>query len=164
MTTATAFHEAKHSSNAASQSLQNVLGNTYGLYLVTYNYHWNVEGTRFISLQDFFERQYHELFLAVDAIAERIRTLGNYAHLVEEENTIPFSKMTPAVFSKEVHGDDRAQRMLQNLMELNECVINKCQASKKVAQNVCDDASETLMIERITAHQKALLMLQSASK
>lgn len=39
-------------------------------------YHWNVTGPMFQTLHLMFETQYNELALAVDAIAERIRSLG----------------------------------------------------------------------------------------
>ena len=164
MNIATALHQSKHSNNAVSQTLQNVLANTYGVYLATHNYHWNVEGSQFVALHTLFEQQYNELFLAVDAIAERIRALGDYALPFEGENVVQISRMTSNALNKETAADDRADRMLQNLIELNEAVVKSCQISKNIAQNVSDDETENLMIERITAHQKALWMLSSALK
>jgi starvation-inducible DNA-binding protein len=158
------LHQPKHANNVVAQTLQSVLANTYGVYLATHNYHWNVEGKNFVSLHTLFEGQYNELFLAVDRIAERIRALGDYALPFEGENVVQISRMTSNALNKETAADDRAERMLQNLIELNESVVKSCQASKKVAQNVRDDESENLMVERITAHQKALWMLQSALK
>ena len=104
------------------------------------------------------------LFLAVDTIAERIRALGDYALPFEGSNVVQISKMTSNALNKETAADDRADRMVQNLVELNEAVIKSCQSSKKIAQNVRDDESENLMVERITAHQKALWMLSSILK
>ena len=164
MTAPVTLTHVRHSNNAVSQALQSVLANTYGLYLATHNYHWNVEGSQFLPLHTLFERQYNELFLAVDTIAERIRALGDYALPFEGENVIQISRMTSNALNKETAADDRADRMLENLIELNESVIKSCQASKKIAQNVRDDESENVLIERITAHQKALWMLESALK
>ncbi|MEE8258378.1 MAG: Dps family protein, partial [Sphingomonadales bacterium] len=56
--------------------LNKLLADTYTLYLKTHNFHWNVTGVHFSSLLLMFEGQYTDLALAVDAIAERIRTLG----------------------------------------------------------------------------------------
>ena len=71
---------------------------THTLYLKTHNFHWNVTvrcSTRFTM----FETQYTELAVAVDDIAERIRTLGfpapgtyaAYARLssIKEEEGVP---------------------------------------------------------------------------
>jgi len=164
MATLTPLNIPKHSNEAISQILQSVLANTYGLYLATHNYHWNVEGARFMSLHSLFESQYNELFLAVDVIGERIRALGDYALPFEGENIVQISKMTSNALNKEPAAEDRANRMLRNLIELNEAVIKSCLSTKKMAQNLRDDETENLMVERITVHQKALWMLESSLK
>jgi starvation-inducible DNA-binding protein len=60
-------------------SLTQVLGETFGLYVQTHGYHWNVEGPQFRQLHMLFEEQYQSLWAALDEIAERIRCLGAYA-------------------------------------------------------------------------------------
>ena len=55
--------------------LKVLLADSYTLYLQTHNFHWNVTGPRFRDLHLMFEEHYTELALAVDDIAERIRTL-----------------------------------------------------------------------------------------
>ncbi len=164
MTTPTPLRPLNPSHNAVAQTLQNVLASTYGLYLMTHNYHWNVEGSNFVPLHTLFEGQYTALFLAVDTIAERIRALGEYALPFEGKDIVQISTMTSNALNKETAAHDRAERMLHNLIDLNETVIKSCQASKKAAQNTHDDETENLMVERITAHQKALWMLQSTAK
>ena len=62
-----------------ADGLSHVLADTYTLYLKTHNYHWNVTGPLFNTLHLMFETQYNELWLAVDLIAERIRSLGSFA-------------------------------------------------------------------------------------
>ncbi len=56
--------------------LSRLLADTYTLYLKTHNFHWNVTGPMFNTLHVMFEQQYTELAIAVDDIAERIRSLG----------------------------------------------------------------------------------------
>ena len=56
--------------------LSRVLADTYSLYLKTHNFHWNVEGPMFNTLHLMFMDQYTELWNALDAVAERIRSLG----------------------------------------------------------------------------------------
>jgi starvation-inducible DNA-binding protein len=62
-----------------ANGLSKLLADTYTLYLKTHNFHWNVTGPMFQTLHLMFETQYTELALAVDLIAERIRSLGVYA-------------------------------------------------------------------------------------
>ena len=59
-----------------ADGLSRLLADTYTLYLKTHNFHWNVTGPMFNTLHLMFETQYNELALAVDEIAERIRSLG----------------------------------------------------------------------------------------
>ena len=59
-----------------TEGLSRLLADSYTLYLKTHNYHWNVTGPMFQTLHLMFETQYNELALAVDLIAERIRSLG----------------------------------------------------------------------------------------
>src|SRR5687767_2461661 len=72
------------------EALSNVLADTFTLYLKTHNFHWNVVGPMFYTLHLMFEEQYNELWLAGDAIAERIRALGCTAPGSYRE----FSKLT----------------------------------------------------------------------
>ncbi|MEZ5236895.1 MAG: AMP-binding protein [Acidimicrobiales bacterium] len=64
---------------AVTDGLSRLLADTYTLYLKTHNFHWNVTGPMFQTLHLMFETQYNELALAVDLIAERIRSLGEPA-------------------------------------------------------------------------------------
>ena len=64
---------------AIAEGLSRLLADTYTLYLKTHNFHWNVTGPMFNTLHLMFEQQYNELALAVDQIAERVRSLGFHA-------------------------------------------------------------------------------------
>ncbi|MEK7801679.1 MAG: ferritin-like domain-containing protein, partial [Pseudomonadota bacterium] len=111
-----------------------------------------------------FEGQYTELFEAIDAIAERIRSLGDYALPFEGDNILQISKMTSNSLNKEDNANDRADRMVNNLIALNEAVINHCQAAKNICRDVKDDETENMIVERVTIHQKAIWMLRSVLK
>lgn len=67
------------STESVVDSLRVVLADSYALMAQTHICHWNVEGPGFFALHAAFEGQYTELFTAIDEIAERIRSLGNYA-------------------------------------------------------------------------------------
>jgi starvation-inducible DNA-binding protein len=62
-----------------TDSLNQVLADSYALMALTHSAHWNVEGPGFFALHTAFQTQYEELFTAIDEIAERIRALGAYA-------------------------------------------------------------------------------------
>ena len=164
MATVTALHKSTQTDNAVAHALQKVLAGTYGLYMVTHNYHWNVEGDNFAPLHALFERQYNELFLAIDLIAERIRALGVYVSPFEKENLVQLSRMISLCENKDTKANLHAERMVSNLVTLTGDVIRLCQSAKEKAQNAEDGETENLMVELITAHQKALWMLESTLK
>src|SRR3954470_17852657 len=64
---------------AVAGELSKLLADSYTLYLMTHNFHWNVTGPMFNTLHQMFMAQYTELWGAVDPIAERIRSLGHKA-------------------------------------------------------------------------------------
>lgn len=153
----------KKEKNVAS-ALQNVLSDTYALFLVTHNYHWNVEGQNFVSLHTLFEQQYTELFAAVDEIAERIRALDAYA--LPTQYAEIFAQVSK--FNNPVGSDKSkqsvAEKMIANLVVLNERVVKSAQIAKELADDLDDEESEDLTIARIQTHQKALWMLKSLLK
>ena len=59
-----------------SRGLSALLADSYTLYQMTHNFHWNVTGPQFNSLHLMFMAQYTEQWNALDVIAERIRALG----------------------------------------------------------------------------------------
>jgi starvation-inducible DNA-binding protein len=164
MTQPATLHKPKASESPMSQNLQKVLANTYGLYLATHNYHWNVEGSNFVTLHGLFGEQYNELFQAIDVIAERIRALDVYALPFEGEEILDTLESVSNPMNKEADANERAVRMVHNLIEMNDSVIESCQSAKKEALHSKDDESADLMIGRIMTHQKALWMLKSIVK
>lgn len=60
-------------------TLCKLLADEFVLYTKTRNAHWNVEGIDFYGKHVFFEKQYEQLDEVMDSVAERIRTLGEYA-------------------------------------------------------------------------------------
>jgi starvation-inducible DNA-binding protein len=83
------------------QGLSALLADSYTLYLMTHNFHWNVTGPQFNSLHLMFMGQYTEQWEALDLIAERIRALGYPAPGTYKE----FAKLTSI---SEVEGNPEA--------------------------------------------------------
>src|ERR1043166_2058214 len=93
-----------------ADGLSRLLADTYTLYLKTHNFHWNVTGPMFDTLHLMFERQYNELALAVDLIAERIRALGVNA----PGSYAAFGKLTSITEETGVPG---ANAMIQQILD-----------------------------------------------
>ncbi|MGL5682876.1 MAG: Dps family protein [Marinifilaceae bacterium] len=60
----------------SSRVLRNLMADNTVLLFKTWNFHWNVKGANFKAYHTFLEEIYDGIFENIDAIAERIRALG----------------------------------------------------------------------------------------
>ena len=134
-------------------SLEQVLADTYALYGKTHTYHWNIEGPRFSQLHLLFETQYNELWMALDAIAERIRSLGHFAPALESVGAKASIKAD--------NGSPSEDQMLANLAAGNEAVVRSARAALETADEAGDQASADLMTQRVAIGEKAAWMLRA---
>jgi starvation-inducible DNA-binding protein len=134
--------------------LGRLLADTYTLYLKTHNFHWNVTGPMFQTLHLMFETQYNELWLATDAIAERIRSLGHTAPGTYAE----FSKLSSI---KEPNGVPKATDMIKQLVEGHEAVVRTGRSLFPSAEKASDESTADLLTQRIQIHEKTAWMLRS---
>lgn len=136
-----------------SHGLSRLLADTYTLYLMTHNFHWNVTGPMFNTLHTMFETQYNELALAVDAVAERIRALGfpapgTYAEFIELASI------------KEKTGKLSAREMIETLVAGQERVARTAREVFPVADDAADEATADLLTQRLNVHEKNAWMLR----
>ncbi len=137
-----------------AQAGAKLLADTYALYLKTHNYHWNVTGPMFNTLHTMFEAQYDELALAVDEVAERIRTLGAYA-------PGSFSEFSALTDIAEAVPGTKAEQMIVELADDQIKVSDAAAALARVAGSAGDDVSTDLGIRRQEVHQKNAWMLRA---
>ena len=134
--------------------LGRLLADTYSLYLKTHNFHWNVTGPMFQTLHLMFETQYTELALAVDLIAERIRSLDFPAPGTYSE----FARLSSI---KETAGVPKAEEMIRLLVEGQEAVVRTARSIFPMAEKATDEATADLLTQRIQLHEKTAWMLRS---
>ncbi|MCL1035981.1 DNA starvation/stationary phase protection protein DpsA [Shewanella corallii] len=139
---------------AIAAGLNQLLADTYSLYLKTHSFHWNVTGPMFNTLHLMFEGQYTELALAVDVIAERVRALGARAL----GSYSAYAKLTQI---SEDNGVSSAKAMIQELLEGQEIVIRNARALYPLVQKADDEATADLLTQRIQLHEKTAWMLRS---
>lgn len=139
---------------AIVEGLSHLLADTYILYLKTHNFHWNVTGALFQTLHQLFEQLYIELAQAVDMIAERIRALGFPA----PGSFVRYHELTSI---KEETGVPRAEDMIRQLVEGNECVVRTARKMFPKVDEADDEATADLLTERMQVHEKAAWMLRS---
>ncbi len=139
---------------AIAEGLGKVLADTFGLYIKTHSFHWNVTGPMFNTLHTMFMEQYTELWTSLDEVAERIRALGypapgsvsQFATLssIKEETTVP-----------------RATDMIRQLVEGHEAVARTARAAFSTAEEANDQPTADLLTQRLQIHEKTAWMLRS---
>lgn len=137
-----------------AEGLKRLLADSYTLYLQTHYFHWNVTGLQFRELHLMFEEHYTELAIAVDDIAERIRTLD----VVAPGTYKSFAKLTSI---QEVEEIPDAMTMVDLLTKGHEQVVKTAREVLKVAEDANDESSAALVSDRMRVHEKTAWMLRA---
>ena len=140
-----------------AEGLKRLLADSYTLYLQTHNFHWNVEGPQFRELHLMFEEHYTELAMAVDEVAERIRTLDVAAPGTYKE----FARLSSI---EEVDGVPDGRTMVDLLTKGHEQVVKTCRDVLRLAQAGDDESSAALASDRMRIHEKTAWMLRALNK
>jgi len=134
--------------------LSALLADSYTLYLMTHNFHWNVLGPQFNSLHQMFMAQYTEQWNALDLIAERIRALGYPAPGTYRQ----FAKLASV---KEVEGVPSADDMVRHLVAAQEATARTARKVFAVVDAANDQPTADLLTQRLEVHEKTAWMLRS---
>ncbi len=145
---------SKESRVKIAEGLKFLLADSYTLYLQTHNFHWNVTGPQFRELHLMFEEHYTELAVAVDDIAERIRTLDVTAPGTYKE----FLRLSSI---KEVEGVPSSSEMVDILTKGHEQVVKTSRDVLKLAQESDDESTASLVSDRMRIHEKTSWMLRA---
>lgn len=139
-------------------TLKIILADTFVFYFRTHAYHWNVEGSNFSEMHEFFGGIYEDLHGTVDVWAEELRALDEYA---------PVSLME--LYSYKTMAEDGQKPASVNDMLLNTLASNNIMiaildklfqvASDENLQNIADIAAS-----RLDVHRKLSWMVKSYLK
>ncbi len=137
-----------------AQGLSALLADSYTLYLMTHNFHWNVTGPHFNSLHQMFMVQYTEQWAALDLIAERIRALGHPAPGTYQA----YSRLASI---KEVAGVPAAHDMVRHLVAAQEATARTARRLFPLVESAKDQVTADLLTQRLDVHEKTAWMLRS---
>lgn len=137
-----------------SDGLAVLLADSYTLYLMTHNFHWNVTGPQFNSLHNMFMTQYTEQWNALDIMAERIRALGFPAPGTYKQ----FVKLTTI---KEIEGVPKATDMIKHLVSAHEAVARTARQLFPIVDESNDQPTADVLTQRLDVHEKTAWMLRS---
>ena len=139
---------------AIAEGLSKLLADSYTLYLMTHNFHWNVTGPMFNTLHLMFMTQYTEQWAALDLIAERIRALGEHAPATYKE----YSKLTSI---EEVSGVPKAMEMVKLLVKAQEATSKTARKLFPLVEKAGDQPTADLLTQRQNIHEKTAWMIRS---
>ena len=132
------------------------LSDAYLLLIKTKKYHWDVVGPQFRSLHQMWEEHYNALTENIDAMAERVRTLGGYpvgtaegflkyATIKEDAGTLP-----------------NAEGMVENLVADHELVIRNLRDHiDRCGENFHDQGTADFLTGLMEQHEQIAWMLRS---
>lgn len=136
------------------QAVKVVLADTFVMYMRTHGYHWNVIGSDFPQLHEFFGELYAELWGAVDPIAEELRAIDSFAPgtigRIKELSTITEDDKIPT-----------AQNMLKNLLDSNDKVMASLKDAYDKADSVGELGLANFLQDRMDIHRKHGWMLRA---
>lgn len=137
-----------------AEGLSRLLADSYTLYMMTHNFHWNVKGPQFNTLHTMFMAQYSEQWAALDLIAERIRALGYPAPGT-------YSEFVKRASIKEVEGVPKAEEMIRHLVKAQEATAKTARKLFPVVDAANDQPTADVLTQRIDVHEKTAWMLRS---
>jgi starvation-inducible DNA-binding protein len=143
--------------NDLVQQMKVVLASSFAMYLKAHNFHWNVEGPNFSEYHKLFGDIYEDIWGSVDEVAERIRTLDQYApgsmsrfaqlSVVDDQLNIP-----------------AARSMIQELLSDNAKIIAELNKAFSLADKANKQGIADYFAGRIDTHEKHGWMLRATLK
>lgn len=144
----------EESRRKVAEALMKAVADSYTLYAKTLGVPWNVQGPSFYGLHKLTDVQYNELHEAADAIAERIRALGQLA----PTGTDAFHSLT--VIRNEAPHKPTAQ-MIAELVADNETVARRMSEFAEIAEEANDLFTHDMLVARIGVHEQNAWMLRA---
>lgn len=136
------------------EKMKVVLASTFAVGLKAQAYHWNVIGSDFPQLHEFFATIYEDYQGAVDPLAEHIRQLDAFAPQT-------LSRMTELSVIEEDEKVPTAEKMLSNLLTCNENLMAEVTKAYEMAEEQKEYALSNFLQDRLTAHSKLNWMIKS---
>ncbi|MDW5288233.1 Dps family protein [Formosa sp. PL04] len=134
--------------------LNGLLANFQTYYQNLRGIHWNIKGKQFFELHVKFEELYTDANLKVDAVAERILTLGETPlHTFND-----YVKLAEVPVGKNVSADDKAVELIVNslsiLLKIERDILDKSDAAG-------DEGTNSMMSDFITEQEKTIWMMKA---
>ena len=139
---------------ALSKDLNMLLANFQTYYQNLRGIHWNIKGKSFFDLHVKFEELYNDANLKVDAIAERILTLGEVPlHTFDD-----YLKNSNVPIGKDISKDEEAIKLIIDSIKELLIIERKILADSDAAD---DEGTNAMMSDFISEQEKTVWMMKA---
>ncbi len=147
-----------NATKAVAEALNGLLADSFALFLKTKNFHWHVSGPHFRDYHLMFDEQAAEIFATTDAIAERVRKIG--------ETTL--RSIGDVARRQRVTDNDKdfvkPADMLDELRADNLAFVEALRAAKELAGEAGDNATDSLIDDWTDEAEKRAWFLFEAGR
>ncbi|HNP17161.1 MAG TPA: Dps family protein [Fulvivirga sp.] len=144
-------------SKALAEKLNELLADYSIFYQNIRGYHWNIKGDKFFELHDKFQELYENLFIKIDEVAERIRTLG---HTPNHK----FSDYQKEAKIKESSEVSDGIKDVQDTLESLKIIIILQREILELSAETDDEGTNALMSDYIREQEKLVWMYSAYLK
>ena len=134
---------SEHACKESVENLNQLLADTITLRDMYKKHHWQVAGPTFYQLHLLFDKHYGEQVEIMDALAERVQTLGGIAlalaHDLVEETRI----------ARAPRGRESVPAQLRRLLDAPELVLTEARPLAREAAERGDDGSNDLIVSQV---------------
>jgi starvation-inducible DNA-binding protein len=127
----------------SAENLNQLLADTMALRDLYKKHHWQVAGATFYSLHLLFDKHFEEQSVLVDAIAERIQSLGAIslamAHDIAETTLVP----------RPPKGREVVPAQISRLLHAHEIILKEARSMARLADEGGDDGTNDLIVSSV---------------
>ena len=132
--------DVRHRSVAA---LNRLLAHTSALRDLYKKSHWQTAGPTFYELHQLFDKHHEEQEALMDAIAERVQTLGGVA-LALAQDVVEETRLARAP-----RGVESARNQLRRLVDAHEFILVEARPLSREAASAGDEGTNDLMVSQL---------------
>ncbi|WOD44566.1 Dps family protein [Hwangdonia lutea] len=144
-------------SEVLADKLNELLADYSIFYQNIRGYHWNIKGDKFFELHDKFQELYENLFVKIDEVAERIRTLG---HTPNHQ----FSVYQKEAKIKESNEVSDGVKDVKDTLESLKIIITLQREILDLSADANDEGTNALMSDYIREQEKLVWMYSAYLK
>jgi starvation-inducible DNA-binding protein len=128
---------------ASVERLNQILADTMTLRDMYKKHHWQVSGSTFYQLHLLFDKHFGEQAELVDAVAERVQTLGGVS-IAMAPDVAETTRIT-----RPPRGREDVPMQLFRLLQAHELIIEETREAAGAAETAGDDGTNDLLVSQV---------------